>query len=216
MGIRGLKQTALMLTAAFCGVGSSVAYFGVAGGYAMTPSSLSEFVRIALPSAVGIEPVADTLIAEIAPAHSGQEAVGPEIELAAEGNPIAAIADAMPAGEAAVATLSAQLEPSREVRALTSLAAVRYDLAGGAMSSNAIQTEKKVDVDGAAQARIKVRIDENSTIYLDAGALSALLPSSKIPPSATGFVSFDQLRSEGVGVRYDAALDTIQLRPDGA
>jgi hypothetical protein len=156
------------------------------------------------------------MVTEIAPPLSGPEAAGQEIELAAVANPLTAIADVMPAGEMAGATFSTQADPSREVRALTSLAAVSYDLAGGAMSSNAIQTEKKVDVEGAAQARIKVRIDENSTIYLDAGALSALLPSSKIPQSSTGFVSFDQLRSEGVGVRYDAALDTIQLRPDGA
>lgn len=216
MGIQGLKQTALMLTAAICGVGSSVAYFGVAGSHAMAASPMSEFVRIALPSAVGIEPAADTMIAQIAPSHSSEDTTGQEVELAAVGIPLPAISEVTSTGGAPETAIFPQREFLPEPRMPTSLAAVRYDLAGGAMSSNAIQTEKKIHVDGAAQARIKVRIDENSAIYLDAAALSALMPSSRIPPSETGFVSFDQLRSEGVGVRYDAALDTIQLNPDGA
>ena len=60
-----------------------------------------------------------------------------------------------------------------------------------------------------------MRIDENSTIYVNSGALASMLPSDKIPASKSGYVSFEQLRAKGVGVRYNGAQDTIEIKPDG-
>ncbi len=215
MGKAGLRQTALMLAAAICGVGTSAAYFGVAGSHAKASASLSEFIRITLPTAVGLPAQPAPATAEIASSLLVQEPAKSGPQFAAAGIPLAALTREMSAQGTAPAGAAAISESLREVRPLTSLPVIRYNLAGGAMSTNAIQTEKKIAVEGASAARIKVRIDENSTIYLDAEALSGLLPSAKIPQSTTGYVSFEQLRSEGVAVRYDAALDTIQLQPEG-
>ncbi len=206
------------LAAAICGFGSAVAYFGVSGIFALPFSPSGHFVRIALAPAVDGSGTQQDEIpanpAEAIPQDSGQPA-----PLAEPGFDLDLRSEAEAAQSAQPAQASAAPASVRQVggtSSLTSLSDVSYDLAGGATSSNAIVTEKAIQVAGSPGARISVRIDENATIYVDAAQLAALLPKRLVPSSSNGFVSFDQLRSKGVDVRYDAALDRIEMLPDGA
>jgi len=214
-----------MLGAAICGSVSPITYLGVKGSHAMSPPSSGEFIRIELPPPLDTRFKASDAIATPAPAPApDSEAMLPEpppVEQDAGQPPERQGPTSLAQWNAADFALqdgpSPIISPApKAFRGTMSLSGLSYDLAGGATSRNAIQTEKSVMVAGASSAKVRVRIDENAKIYVDARQLASLLPPGSLPQSQNGFVSFDQLRSNGVGVRYDASRDAIEMTPGGA
>ena len=146
MGKAGLRKSALMLAAAVCGAGSSIAYFGVAGSSAMAPSTLGEYLRIALPPVAEIQGDTSQRAPETAQTVSDRAPPEGAVSLTTAGNPLSgttANSVEIAAVETAVSAPQVVPAPVREVRKLAALPVMSYDLAGGAMSSNAIQTEKQ-------------------------------------------------------------------------
>ncbi len=210
-----------MLGAAICGGVSPITYLGVTGSHAMSPPSAGEFIRIELPPPLDTRFEASDAMATPAPDSGtmlpGPPAVEQGVDQPAEMQAPTAVARWNAADLALQDAPSPIISPApKAFRGTMSLSGLSYDLAGGATSPNAIQTEKSVMVAGASSARIRVRIDENAKIYVDARQLASLLPPGSLPQSQNGFVSFDQLRSKGVGVRYDASRDAIEMTPGGA
>lgn len=111
-------------------------------------------------------------------------------------------------------TAEARPSPARIARQIPArLQDVTFDLGAGANAASTIEVRKTVRVNGADVGALTVRIDESARLYANGSQLSALLPPDSVKPAAAAdqFLSFDQLRSAGVNIRYDPTQDKLMI-----
>ena len=111
--------------------------------------------------------------------------------------------------------------PNGSRQRIPGVIALKYNLAGGAEASDAIELDKPVVVGGAEAGRIALRIDGNARVFVAGRRVAALLADKageSAVPKGLGdeFVSLEALRAMGVEVRYDAVRDRLILDPPAA
>ncbi|WP_409413911.1 hypothetical protein [Altererythrobacter sp. MF3-039] len=99
---------------------------------------------------------------------------------------------------------------------------VKFDLEGGAKSSNAISVDKPVAIGGAPSGKLAIRIDGAAQIFADRGQIAELVAKNDTAKaekirtaSGDDYLSFNRLRDLGVDIRYDPSADRIVIPTDG-
>jgi hypothetical protein len=102
--------------------------------------------------------------------------------------------------------------------------AVDFDLSGSGGSGDgggsAVELRKAVRLNGAEAGRATIRVSAASTLSISADELRAVLARAGrgdlarrigAPGGAGRFVGFEEMRQQGIDVRYDAAADRIVI-----
>ena len=183
----------------------------------LVPTGKAYAVRIVLPRSRP-ESAAQAPSARRAPVEViAQDAREP----AAAESPSALPADTAAATPRLAEKAAAGSSPAKRVaaaRRVTGVMPLNYSLAGGAAAGDAIEVEKPVTIGGEVAGRIALRIDGNAKVFVAGRGISALLAAkagAAAVPKALGdeFVSLENLRAMGIGVRYDAIRDRLVLDP---
>lgn len=169
-------------------------------------------VRIVLPAL----PVGTNGAAEALPAHvpAGSAEAGGE-EPADTGEPAAAGGEALAGDRALAETARPVLRPGE-----SGLLQVEFDLAdpgafGSGDGGSAIELRKAVRLNGADAGDARIRVSGSSTLSIAREELGRLLARSGqrelIGRLGSGgqFVSFEEMRRQGIEVRYDPVSDRI-------
>ncbi|MXP41625.1 hypothetical protein GRI75_08215 [Altererythrobacter soli] len=156
------------------------------------PASGSRFLAQAHePGAGDLAPAAETATAAEGAAHLlPQHSAGPRLANAMSGQ--------SPTGDGALA--------------------IKFDLAdttGSRVGGSAIEIRKAIRLNGADAGDARIHVDASSTLSMAREELGRILVKSGrqelIGQLGSGgrFVSFDEMRSRGIEVRYDPVLDRI-------
>jgi len=162
-------------------------------------------------------PVSSTALVEGIAARSAAEGQRSMVALAAAvpaQRPVSGMSDQRPATRAGLTQPVRQVGVGRMSRPLND----RYKLTG-----SAIEVTMPVTLEGQLLGRVSVHVAPNDELSLhlkdlvdlfkdrlDPAKLAAFQASSNIGE----FVTFERLRSAGIGVRYDAARDGITIQPE--
>ena len=219
---RRVGAPAAALTLALLAGATLAAAPGAAGGLALprlTRAVDTYAVRIVLPRSSS-DAVAQTPSARRAPTEAiAQDTAGPGA--AVDPEPASRIAGAVPALAEKAAADAPSVKRVAAARRVAGVIPLNYSLAGGASAGDAIEVEKPVTIGGEAAGRIALRIDGNAKVFVAGRGLSALLAAkagAAAVPKGLGddFVSLENLRAMGIGVRYDAIRDRLVLDPPAA
>lgn len=171
-------------------------------------------VRIELPA-----PAAGTSGAEALPADAlpvdADEASRQAPADADTTDPVAAVDEALPGGGELAEPVRPALRPSTD-----GLLAIQFDLAdpgafGSGNGGSAIELRKAVRLNGADAGDARIRVSGSSTLSIAREELGRLLARSGQREligqlgSDGQFVSFDEMRRQGIEVRYDPVSDRI-------
>lgn len=186
-------------------------------GGAQAPPDAAYSVRIELPQARPLaQGEAELLLSSLARSSSEAESgAGPE----APGSSLEAI-DLRGGPARDIASAGPDMPPAARAG---ELAAIDFDLSGPYARSgpggSAIDIRKTVRFGGTDVGTANIRVSSGSTLSIARGELSTLLASAgrgdlvgQLGGARTGgFVSFDEMRREGVDIRYDALADRIVI-----
>lgn len=100
--------------------------------------------------------------------------------------------------------------------------AVEFDLAdagvAGESGGSVVEVRKAVRLNGADAGSATIRVGADSTLAISARELRALLATggrrelaAQIGAGQGGFVGFEEMRAQGIDVRYDIATDRIVI-----
>lgn len=115
---------------------------------------------------------------------------------------------------------SPQVTPPDRLGFEPGLLGLRFSIAPEDRARGAIRTKKRFQINGGAAKSLPITVADDGSIEVDAkdilreldGAASARTLDNLSVASKTGdSISFDQLRSAGLDVRYDAVLDKITV-----
>lgn len=99
-------------------------------------------------------------------------------------------------------------------------APVAFDLLdprGGASGGGAVEISKVVEINGAEAGEATIRVGRGSTLAIAADALGRMLARAGRGDIAAlldprqGFVGFEELRRQGIDLRYDLEADRIAI-----
>lgn len=175
----------------------------------------AEYVRIELPpiEVVEADQLTDrdsaVLLTEAAKTAEAPEAAAPEPELVATTDEDAATLDDIPSER-----------PAPAATGQAGVIAVSFDLAQAKDASSAtLELRKGVRFNGAELGQATIRVGNGASLFIASADLRTLLSAAqradlaeRLSASAEQpFVGFDEVRQQGLNLRYDAAADQILI-----
>ena len=117
-----------------------------------------------------------------------------------------------------------ELPPARPRALSEDTPAIEFDLSGsgvpGDSGGSAVELRKAVHLNGTEAGYATIRVSAASTLSISADELRAVLARAGLgdlagrigaPGGAGRFVGFEEMRQQGIDVRYDAAADRVVI-----